>query len=73
MKVGMMHQWEHWPVSSLDVTPSENRPKHQPTTMSIRENGYMHYRNVQSINQLFNQSIIIDDDGPKFDKVLLSV
>jgi hypothetical protein len=33
---GMMHQWQHWPVSSQDVTPSENRPEHWPSAMSIR-------------------------------------
>jgi hypothetical protein len=32
---GMMHQWQHWPVSSQDVTPSENRPEHWPSAMSI--------------------------------------
>jgi hypothetical protein len=33
---GMMRQWQHWPVSSEDVTPSENRPEHRPSAMSIR-------------------------------------
>jgi hypothetical protein len=35
-KMGMMRQWQHWPVWSQDVTPSENRPQHRPSAMSIR-------------------------------------
>jgi hypothetical protein len=26
-KMWMMRQWQHWPVSSQDVTPFENRPE----------------------------------------------
>jgi hypothetical protein len=35
----MMRQWQHWPVSSQDATPSENMPEHRPSAMSIQENG----------------------------------
>jgi hypothetical protein len=56
-KMGMMRQWQHWPVSSQDVTPSENRPEHLPSAMSIRYNGYVRYTSIQSINQSINQSI----------------
>jgi hypothetical protein len=41
-----MCQWQHWPVSSLDVTPSENRPEHLPSAMSMRDNGPMRYVRV---------------------------
>jgi hypothetical protein len=34
-KMGMMHQWQHWPVLSRDVTP-ENRSEHRPSAMTIR-------------------------------------
>jgi hypothetical protein len=54
--MGMMHQWQHRPVSQ-DVTPSENKPKHRPSAMSIRYNGYVRNKSVQSTNQSTNQSI----------------
>jgi hypothetical protein len=38
----------------------ENKPEHRPSAMSMQENGYVRYKNVQSsINQSVDQSRII--------------
>jgi hypothetical protein len=52
--MGMMRQWQHWLtslISGCDTWPFENWPEHRPSAMSIRENGYVQYQSVQSINQ----------------------